>query len=392
MKIANTVASERFFFPWLPRLSVLDRYIISELLWPFIFGIGTFSSLGIAIGSLFDLVRKVSEADISVAIAVKVFFLQLPYFLAYAFPTAVLLASLIAYSRLSSDSELVAMRSCGIGIYRIVLPALLAGFLVTGVTFAFNEAVVPASRYEATVTLKKALNEENDLFREKNITYTEYQKIERPDGKRTSVLARFFYAERFDGKEMTGLTVLDYSRPKLKQVVLAQSAKWVEAEQTWYFYNGTIYLIDANGSYRSIVSFDDHRLPLPRAPLDLAFKGRDYSEMNLFQSIDRLRLIRNSDDTRKIRKLQIRIQQKIAIPFACLAFALVGATLGMKPTRTSKATGFGLSVLVIFSYYLLMSVGDALGLSGLLAPAIAAWLPTLVCGAFGTILLVRAAR
>jgi len=61
---------------------------------------------------------------------------------------ATLLAALMTYSRLSSDSELIALRSCGVSIYRLVLPAFILSFVVTG-TFLFNEQVVPAANYQA---------------------------------------------------------------------------------------------------------------------------------------------------------------------------------------------------------------------------------------------------
>ncbi|WP_071515660.1 LptF/LptG family permease [Geitlerinema sp. PCC 9228] len=380
-------------FHWLPRISVMDRYIMSELTAPFLFGLGAFASLGVSIGSVFDLVRKVTDGDISFAIAVKVFFLQIPYFLSFAFPTAILLATLLAYSRLASDSELIAMRSCGVSVARLLAPALAVGLLVTGVTFAFNEMVVPAAKYEATLTLKKAITDDSHPLRdETNILYPEYR--ERPiGGGDTGIrLYRLFYAEEFNGDRMKNVTILDYSQPSFKQLILASSGSWNVREQIWDFYNGTIYILDNDGSYRRVVTFDHHRLLLPKAPIELASERRDYSEMNILQAMRRRELLRYSGNEDEVRKLTIRIQQKLAIPFACVAFALVGTMLGMKPDRTSKATGFGISVVVIFSYYLLMSIGDALGLSGAIPPALAGWLPTLCTSLFGLFLLWRFSR
>ena len=73
-------------FGWLTAIfSVMDRYIASELIMPFLFGVGAFSSIGVAIGVLFDLVRRVTEAGLPVSIAAQVFLLKLPYFIGFRF-------------------------------------------------------------------------------------------------------------------------------------------------------------------------------------------------------------------------------------------------------------------------------------------------------------------
>lgn len=387
-----TVGKSKFPISLLPSLSVMDRYIITELIPPFVFGMGLFSSVGVTIGSLFDLMRRAVDQGLPATLVLTVLLLSLPQFMAYAFPTSVLLATLLTYSRLSSDSELIALRSCGVSIYRLVLPGIVLSFVITGLTFAFNEYVVPAANYQATLTLEKALNQEKPSFKERNIFYREYGLVEQANGTQENMLKRLFYAQKFDGEQMQGLTILDWSQKGLNQIVTADSAVWNFAQSTWDFFNGTIYLIAPDASYRNIVRFEHQQLQLPRTPLDLANKGRDYDEMNIAQARERLKLERLSGDEADIRKLLIRIQQKIALPFACVVFGLVGGALGNSPQRTNKATGFGVSVLVIFIYYMLMAIGDALGLSNYLPPVVAAWLPNLLGFSVGGFLLFRTAQ
>jgi lipopolysaccharide export system permease protein len=380
------------FFSLLGGVSVMDRYIAAQLIPPFLFGMGAFSSTGVAIGSLFDVVRKAVEVGIPLAIVAKVLVLKMPQFIAYAFPTSVLLATLMTYSRLSSDSELVALRSCGVSIYRMVFPAIVLSLVVTGMTFAFNEYVVPAANYESTRTLNAALKEDKPSFQDSNIFYPEYEEITHPDGKKERVLKRLFYANKYDGQQMKGLTILDWSKNNINQILTSESAVWNPGQNTWDFFKGAIYLIAPDATYRNIVRFEHQQLQLPRAPLSLAEQGPDYNEMNIAQAQERLKTIRLSGDEQKIRKLIIRIHQKIALPFACVVFGLVGSALANRPQRTTKATGFGISVLVIFIYYLMMSFGDALGLSNFLSPIISAWLPNLFGLGSGIFLLVRSAK
>ncbi len=372
--------------------SVMDRYIASQLLMPFLFGVGAFSSIAVSIGAVFDLVRKVVESGLPIEIALNVFFLQLPGFIVLAFPMSMLLTTLMTYSRLSSDSELIALRSCGVSIYRLVLPAIILSFIVTGITFLFNEQIVPAANYQATLALEQALKEEKPKFQDRNIYYPEFQEVKQPDGSKADILTRLFYADQFDGERMKGLTIVDRSREGLNQIVVADSAMWNTAQNTWDFFNGTIYLVAPSGTYRNILRFEHQQLQLPRTPLEVAEKGRDYDEMNITDSLKRLERTRSSGDEKKIRKLQVRIQEKIAFPFVCVVFGLVGATLGTKPQRTGKATSFGISLIVIFSYYLLRVVSGALGLSGILSPWMSAWLPAIFGFVVGGLLLVRTAR
>lgn len=374
-----------------PRPAIMDRYIAAELIPPFLFGVGAFSSVLVAVGTVFELVRKVVESGLPFAIAANVFSLQLPYFIVLSFPMSTLLAALMTYSRLSSDSELIALRSCGVSIYRLVMPAFLLSLVVMGMTFLFNEQVVPAAKYQATLTLENALKKEKPKFQEQ-ILYPEYEQVKQLDGSNTRILTRLFYADAFDGERMKGLTIIDRTRQGLNQIVVSDSAKWNPDQNVWDFFNGTIYLVAPDSSYRNIVQFKHHKLQLPRTPLDLAARVRDSDEMNIAQVAKQLEIARLSGNESKIRRYKLRIQEKLAFPFICVIFGLVGATLGTNPQRKGRATSFGISIIVIFSYYSLIIACDALGLAGVLSPWLAGWLPNILGFTAAGVLLLRAAK
>ncbi|TAF01826.1 MAG: YjgP/YjgQ family permease [Oscillatoriales cyanobacterium] len=362
------IAMSKSFNPlnWLPRISVMDWYIVKELMGPFLFGVGLFTSVAITVGALFELVRRVAESGLPYGAALEIFMLQIPYFVVLAFPMSMLLATLMAYSRMSSDSELVALRSCGVSVYRLVIPAVILGLVVTALTFPLQELVVPAANYRATLTLDKALKRETPLFQKGNIIYTEFRTT---DKSANETLARFFYAEEFDGKRMKGLTIIDRSTPGLNQIVSSESATWNPSENTWDFFNGTAYIVAPDGSYRNIVRFEHQQLKLPRTPLDLAARARDFKEMNI----------------------AVRIQEKYAFPFVSMVFAIVGAALGTQPRRSGKGTSFGISVVVIFTYYVFSFITSSMGVKAVLSPILSAWLPIAFGFGIGGVLLVRAA-
>ena len=372
---------------WLPRIPIMDRYIARELSFPFLFGVGAFSSIGVSIGALFELIRKVTEFGLPASLAFEIFVLSLPEFVVLAFPMSTLLATMMTYSRFSSDSELIALRGCGVSVKRIVVPAVVLSLLITGLSFAVNEVIAPASTQRAKVLLDRALNEEKPPFKEGNITFQQQEDNE---------LIRFFHAKDFDGTVMRDITVVDFSQEEeedgLKQIVSADAAQWDFQRNLWEFRNGTIYAVSPDGSFRQIVRFDRQDLQLPRTPLDLAQRPKKDEEMNIAEAKDYLEILRQTGDEKAIRKLEVSIQNKYSVPFACVVFGLVGSAVGIRPQRTGKATSFGVSIVIIFGYYLLSFITAAMGESGLISPFIAGWLPLSLGLASGIALLVKISR
>ena len=371
-------------------VSVMDRYIARELTLPFLFGVGAFSSIGISIGALFDLIRRVAESGLALNIAIEVFFLKLPEFLVLAFPMSTLLATMMTYSRFSSDSELVALRGCGVSVRRIIAPAVVLSLFVTGLTFSINELITPAANYRASITIERAMNSEKPPFQERNIFYREFQPAS--DGSRAKELGRLFYARKFNGEAMEGVTNLDFSQSGLNQIVSAESATWDFGKNLWNFYNGTVYVVSPDGSFGHIIKFDQEELQLSRNPLDLASRNRDNEELNIAEATRYLNIVRQSGDEKEIRTWKLRIQQKYSIPFICIVFGIIGSSLGISPHRASKATSFGVSVIIIFGYYLLSFITNAMGEAGVLSPFMAAWAPTFVGLSVGSLLFMQVSR
>ncbi|MFY7804927.1 MAG: LptF/LptG family permease [Limnoraphis robusta] len=375
MKTSISKSISSFKFPSV-YLSILDRYIISELIAPFLFGVGLFTSVALSIDTVFDLVRQVAESGLDAGIAIQIFLLKMPEFLVLSFPMSMVLTTLIVYGRMSSDSEVTALRSCGISIYRLVIPTLIFSLFITASMFVFNELIVPATNYRASITLEQALHQDRLPVQEDHIFYPEYRRIPIEDSdEEITILVRLFYAQKFDGKYMNEVTILDKSQQGITQIISSKSAVWNGKQQSWDFFDGTVYVIDPQGSYRNIVRFDHKELKLPRVPLDLASRKRRYDEMNIVQAHEYLELMKNSGNEKIVQKTKVRIQQKYSLPFVCVVFGLLGAALGSRPQRTNRTTSFGISIIIIFSYYLLAFISGAMGQKAMISPFIAGWLP-----------------
>ena len=353
------------------RLSILDRYLLSQLIVFFIFSVSLFTSVGVTIGTVSDLTYKINEHNLPLAIAILVFFLKIPEYIAYALPIGTLLTTILVYGRLNSDRELIALRSIGISLYRIIAPAIAFSILITGITFLFNELVVPAANYQAMLWQNPFLGETEFTLQRKDIFHPEYQDIT----SNKKQLKRLYYAENFHGKQLKNITIMTWSNNQLKKIIKAKSAKWNKNKQVWELTQAQIETLTDSLSSTEVEEFSYHEISLPENFFTLLQVARSPEEMNLLQARTYLNLIANSGNLENIRLFQVRIHQKIAFPHICLVFAMIGASLGAAHSNINRAKGFGLCVLIVFSYYLLGFLTNSLGIVGLISPFLSAWIP-----------------
>ena len=121
--------------PW-QRLSLLDRWLLIELLGPLLFFVALFTLLLLTGGVMFELVRQMVDKNLPITIATQVLLFSTPRWLAFSVPMGTLMASLFVYTRLSTNSELTALRSLGVTTARMIAPAMVVAVLMTGLTFS----------------------------------------------------------------------------------------------------------------------------------------------------------------------------------------------------------------------------------------------------------------
>ena len=376
-------------------LPLLDRWLFAEMLGPLLFGIAAFTAVSLSVGVVFELVRKVAEAGLPLWAAGKVLALRMPGFLVLSFPMATLMATLLAFSRLSGSSELTALRSIGVKTWRMVVPALVLASLMTVLTFVFNDVIVPSANYSASNVLDSALGRALSAQTGKNVVYSRFGRItpKEPGGNAGEGLTQLFYAKEYKNGEMQGVTLLDFSREDQQQVLTARTAVWDENRAMWDFRNGRILNIDAANNFTTSANYTSYYYPFTRAPQDVGMLPSDAAQMTVSQARRAEALLVQAGDQKEARRLRVRIQEKFAFPAICLVFGLIGSSLGVRPnSRTSRSQGFGISVLLIFGYYLMSFIFSSLGIKGTLYPFFAAWLPVLIGLGGGLVLLRKASR
>ncbi|MDJ0588712.1 MAG: LptF/LptG family permease [Pleurocapsa sp. MO_226.B13] len=368
------------------QIPLIDRYIVSQLSLFFLFSLGLFSALGVTIGTVSDLAYKITEYKLPISVAILIFGYKIPEYIAYALPISILLSSLIIYGRLSGDRELIALLSFGISFKRIILPALVFSFLITGITFLFNELIVPAANYQASLLQNPFISETELNLQKRDLFYPEYESSWQNDPVKS--LKKIYFAEQYQQPNLKQVTVISLDRGQINQIITAKLARWNQQRKVWNLIEGELNKINLATGKITSEQFSTRQLPLSATIFEIASKKRSPEEMNIRQAQEYLTLIKDSGSEIDLVKFRMRIQQKYAFPFICLVFTLIGSTLGANYSQVNRSKGFGLCVAIVFIYYLIGFAFDSLGITGILSPFLAAWMPNILVGVTGIWLLL----
>jgi lipopolysaccharide export system permease protein len=361
-------------------MRIISRYLVREMTMPMLFGVCAFTSLFVS-GDLLNLANIVVETGAPIAAALKVFVLKLPQIIVWTFPMSVLLATLLSLSKLSANSEIVAMQAGGVSFTRIILPLLALALLVSAVTFAIQEAVVPAANTQAHRVMVQ------EIRGGQLPTVTRHVVVKRFRG---GYLDWLLYAGKLDSKTqvLSDVTILRMDQGKPQQTTYAGRVVW--ENDTWYMEQGQTVIYGADSAYTMDFGSGRQPIALGHTPQELAAVQKDPEQMSLAELREHIAILRSQGA--EVEALEVKVHLKYAIPLASLLFALVGAPLGIQPHRSGTSIGFGLSIIVIFIYYTLMTLGSALGQGGYLPPWLAGWIQNIVLSAFGIGLMIRQSR
>ena len=372
------------------RIRILDKYIFLEICKTFAFAVCAFTAVFVGSGTLFRIAQYITEYGAAISSVVKIFVFSLPGIIVWTFPMSMLLAGLMTTSRLSSSSEITAMKSCGVSFYRIAAPAVLMGILVSIFSINFNEYVVPWSNEAYTHVLEYEIKGRTSPQSQDHVVIKQVEK---------GTIKRLVYAQHFDENTSTMhlVTMQSYENGVLQQVEKADTAVWADNE--WTMHNGVIYDmgqdVDENGEntksgVRHSLQFNTQVLPINSSPAQITREQKKPEEMSMEELNEQIELLKSQFVNTK--KLETELYQRVTIPVASLVFILISVPLGVQNTRRSSSAGFATSIVIIFVYYGLMTLSGALGQGGVVHPAVACWIPNIIGGIVGCYLMWRAAR
>jgi lipopolysaccharide export system permease protein len=360
---------------------LLDKYIANEFWQPLFFGVGIVTGVWFGADQLKTIFNLIMKSGVPLNLALMIIGLHLPAIIVLTIPIGVLLGTLLVFNRMSGDSEIIALRTCGVSFYRIMVAPLMFGIITSVVSFGINEYVVPIANRTSKKLEFLALYKSEMPAGASNFTYMER-------GKDMS-LNRVFYIGQYDDKKIYNIIVLDFTRNKLVQIVSAASGAWNHGE--WLLEKGRTYVLAGDSDITRIMQFDKFSMPgiknAQKALENQKVAPKDMSMIELSQYMDILK-----QSNALTADLLVRFHQKLAQPLACLIVALAGAPLGLLARRSRSNIGLVYSAAVVFAYYVMVSTSGALGESGRLDPFLAAWLPNIIIGSVGLIILYFKAR
>ncbi len=358
----------------------IDWYVASELLQPFLFGLAFFVSLFL-IDLMMELSGLIFSKGVPSLVVLLLFLYNLPPILVISFPMAILFGNLVAFGRLASDSEITALKAGGFSFTRIVFPAFLVGFFITGLCFFFNEKIVP-------VTNEKFIR----LFKNEVTFKRPLPKIASGRFFEAGAKNKFYVSEYNSVKrEMSGVIMYESQTKDFPRVIEAKKAIMERGKCT--FYDGRVSQFRSSGNDRNYTYFEKMEYPLSEYIIDPgSFQNiKNSRQMNCAELYAKIQEDRQKATPEKFQIQDwIELWAKISIPFACVVFMLVGAPLGAQATRSGAGIGVGLSVVIILVYYVLFAAGKAFAGGGYVTPFLGVWLSNIIIGSIGFALIYRA--
>jgi LPS export ABC transporter permease LptF/LPS export ABC transporter permease LptG len=366
------------------RPTILDRYILREMLPPTGLGLLVFTFV-LLINEIPRLLAILVARSADLSTILRVFLNLLPSIFAVTIPMAFLLGVLLAFGRLASDSEIVALRATGVSPLRLLGPVLMLSAITGLLTFYINAVALPAA---------------NQAHRELVFSLVVTKA-------RTVVKPRTFTDELLPGRMMlyvsdispeTGdwknVFIHDSREPDTPKVILARTGRLVidknQRAVTLHLGPGTQHTFPRSDPAKyeeSQFQFADFPLPydefFPRLPL-----AKGDREMTLPELQAAIRDAQaKGKPAKEYARFAVEWHKKFAIPTACLVFGLLGLGLSLGSRKEARSAAFALAIGVIFVYYVFLRMGEQAGDNGMVSPFLAMWTANIVLGAAAVALL-----
>jgi lipopolysaccharide export system permease protein len=295
-----------------------------------------------------------------------------------------LVATLTAFSRLSSDSEVTAMKASRISLYSMTRPVMLFALVSFLITSTISLIVAPEANHALKVHLFNLVKSKAMVGIEPGVFSSTF------DGM-------VIYVDKMESLDnMEGIFISDERSAKDPYAIVARRGKLIADPQslsvTLEMKQGSIQALPRDDQSYPTMSFESGNLYLD---ISHALIRQSSSEKEV-QEINSLELLRTLKRTAaaggSVIDMENELHKRLSIPFACLIFGLIGAPLGIRKSRSGKSAGIAIALLVFLIYYIVLATGMNLSKTGQLAPALAYWIPNIVMALLSVVFLYKKGR
>ena len=369
-------------------MNILTKYTLKEFFPPFFLALICFTSI-LLFDEVFRLTKHFVKKGINPYYLIELLIYLLPVVIVLTIPMATLVGILLALGRLSTDNEVTAMKAHGLGFHQILLPLILTATFLSVFDFVFMDYSLPRGN-AAYFARKRDISMRNPAFvLEEGVVMRELEREQ-----------KLWMYESMDPrtKRLQDVRVWDSIWGGRPRFIHAKEATigFEEDGQAWLaLYNGTTYetASDDLQGFR-VTAFDRQRVALDftetlernkysaERPKGMSIAGlKDYIKKKSEESANAKE---GSYVIEQLRDAQAEYHKRFSIPFACLAFGLIGVPLGLIVKRSGKMVGFGVGLGLILVYYLLLQFGQGwVGRNSVISPGFAMWIPNIVIGTLG---------
>lgn len=361
---------------------IIHTYILKEVLSPLFISLLVFTFI-LFISQILNLVELLLNKGVNSTDLLKLFLYRLPYVFLFAIPMGTLLAILIAFSRLSGDNEIVALKSSGLSLYQMLLPVVMVSVATYLITSLLAIYVVPRSNYAFKNLIFNIAKKRVDIGIKPRVFNDDLQGL-------------VLYIDRIStGKKMEGIFIHDERGGKKPQTITAKEGTIISDPKNlsiiFRLHDGSIHLVDKGFESARTITFSTYDLSLnyENMPFQKQKVGEGKSEMSLKKLLATIKKMKLKNET--YNRLVMELHMRFAVPFACIILGLIGVPLGMQ-TNAGRSFGVVLGLGIFFIYYAFLAAARAFGENGTLPPALCLWLPNITLGLVGIYMMVTTAH
>ena len=353
-------------------ISVLDKYLLTSFIRKFI-GISFSFLVVFIVVDIIDHLDKFIDSRMPLYEVSRYYILTLPWFICMGTPMAMLLSSVLTFSSLQKYHELTAIKASGLSVYRISVPMLIVGLIVSISIFLFDNKFVSNSLQERQEIEDEYFPSNNQKSIKRNVLIQMDKDI-------------ILSMNRFDHRTNTAhdVSLQYFDSSELVQRVDIPTLIW--SDGIWnasdyyirHFASGSVYVYTHGTD--SIFNFDIE----PMTIIQKTVKPQEMNYWDLKKFVDKI-----EDNGIRDPRWAVNLNFKTAFAFSSFLMVLFGSSISIRRPRSNVAIGIGSSVLVIFLYYLVIKLGQTLGYSGVVSPFLSVWSANLVFLIVGVLLLYR---
>ncbi len=362
-------------------MRLVDKQVLRETVAPFLFGVMAFSSVFFAGTYMLKLTQWIM-GGMPVLTALEIVALYVPGIVFYTLPMATLLGVLMGVGRLSSDSEVVALFAGGVSVYRLALPIVGLGIVISASSIVLNEFVAPRATLRGERLQEEILKQESKADKSFSLRDEETESLISVGGLdvATGVLKN--------------VTILKFKDKRLVSTLYAERAEWKgmldhDKRFQWKFYNGFVWVPGIDTTFEETDVWE-----IRKTPQELSLFQKKPEEMNFAELSKMVKYLKAHPDrpANKIRELDVDRWNKLALPFSCLVFAMLAASVAIRPQRSPSSVGLGLSILLIFVYWMVWNYTSSMAIDGSLDAFVGAFAANALGIIAAVTLLRRAAK